>query len=83
VRWAVAHDVAAVSMWRVTLTPLVLNAAAEVVFLVVGREKAATVRRVLEGPHQPDLFPAQAIMPHAGRLRWLLDADAASELERR
>jgi 6-phosphogluconolactonase len=83
VRWVVAHRVDAVSMWRVTLTPVVLNAAAAVVFLVAGRDKAATLRRVLEGPRQPDLLPSQAIVPSHGRLRWLVDAAAASELGRR
>jgi 6-phosphogluconolactonase len=82
-RWVIAHHVAAVSIWRVTMTPRLLNAAAEVVFLAVGGEKAAIVHRVLEGPYQPDVLPAQAIAPQAGQLRWLLDADAASELGRR
>jgi 6-phosphogluconolactonase len=66
---------------RVTLTPAVINAAAEVAFLVSGRAKAATLRRVREGPYQPDALPAQIIAPRAGRLRWLVDADAAADLE--
>lgn len=78
--WVIAHHVAAESMWRVTLTPVVLNAAAEVLFLAAGREKAPALRRVFEGTSQPDLLPAQAIAPRAGRLRWLVDADAAAEL---
>jgi 6-phosphogluconolactonase len=81
-RWVVAHHGAAASMWRITLTPVVINAAAEVAFLVAGRAKAATLRRVLEGPYQPDALPAQAIAPHAGRLRWLVDGAAAAELGR-
>ena len=83
VRWVIAHHPAAASTWRVTLTPIVFDAAAEVVFLVVGREKAASARHVLEGPSQSDVYPAQAIAPQAGRLRWLLDDGAASELGRR
>jgi 6-phosphogluconolactonase len=79
-RWVIAHRPAAVSVWRITLTPIVIDAAADIVFLAAGRDKAPTLRRVLEGPHQPDALPAQAIAPHAGRLRWLLDAAAASEL---
>jgi 6-phosphogluconolactonase len=82
-RWVVAHRVAAVSMWRITLTPVVLAAAADVVFLVAGRDKAATLHRVLDGPYQPEMLPSQAIRPTAGRLRWLVDAAAAAELERR
>src|SRR3989441_12531622 len=70
-------------MWRVTLTPVVLNAAAEVAFLVSGAEKAPMLRRVLEGPHEPDALPAQVVAPHDGRLRWLVDAPVAARLVRR
>ena len=79
-RWVTAEEFADVSMSRVTLTPVVINAAAEVLFLVSGREKAATLKRVLEGPSEPDALPAQAIAPSAGRLRWLVDAEAAADL---
>jgi 6-phosphogluconolactonase len=81
-RWAVAERVEAVG-WRVTLTPVVINAAAEVAFLVCGPEKAATLRRVLEGPRDPRALPAQAVEPRSGRLVWLLDAEAAARLARR
>jgi 6-phosphogluconolactonase len=79
-RWVVARRIESPAMWRVSLTPLVINAAAEVVFLVAGREKATALRRVLRGPHQPDSLPAQAIAPGHGRLLWLVDAAAAAEL---
>ena len=82
-RWVVAHHVAAVAMWRITLTPIVFNAAAEVLFLVTGGEKASTLRRVLEDPFQPEALPAQAIAPQSGGLRWLVDADAARDLGNR
>ena len=81
-RWVLAQYVEAVSMWRVTLTPVVINAAAEVTFLVSGGDKAEMLRRVLKGPHVPDALPAQAIAPGHGRLRWLVDAAAAADLER-
>jgi len=79
-RWVVAHHVAALSMWRITLTPVVINAAAEVVFLVSGQPKAAILQRVLEGAPRPDTLPAQAIAPSDGQLRWLVDAAAAKKL---
>jgi 6-phosphogluconolactonase len=82
-RWGVAEQVEEVGMWRVTLTPVVLNAAAEVAFLVSGAEKAPMLRRVLEGPHEPDALPVQVVTPHDGRLRWLVDAPAAARLDRR
>lgn len=82
-RWVVAESVAEVAMWRITLTPVVLNAAAEVVFLVSGPDKAAMLHRVLDGPVLPDVLPAQIVAPHHGRLRWLVDAEAAAQLEGR
>ena len=82
-RWVVAESVAEVGMWRITLTPVVLNAAAEVVFLVGGADKAAMLHRVLDGPVDPDALPAQIVAPHHGRLRWLVDTGAAAQLEDR
>ena len=76
-RWVVAHYVDKLSAWRVTLTPVAINAAAHVTFLVSGAGKAERLREVLDGPHQPDVLPAQIIRPTDGRLLWLADAAAA------
>ena len=62
---------------RVTLTPSAINAARQVLFLATGAGKAETLRAVLEGPHQPDVLPAQVVRPTDGQLLWLLDAAAA------
>lgn len=80
--WVVAHRTPIEPPWRVTLTPVIINAAAEILFLVSGAGKAAIVQRVLEGPLRPDELPAQLIAPTHGRLHWLLDAAAARDLER-
>jgi 6-phosphogluconolactonase len=79
--WVMARCVAASSLWRVTLTPVIINAAAEILFLVSGEAKAAIVRRVLEGPLRPHELPAHLIAPAHGRVLWLLDAAAARDLE--
>ena len=79
-RWVTAEHVAEVAGWRITLTPPVLNAAAHVLFLVSGSDKAAMLHRVLEGPVDADALPAQAIAPHDGALTWLVDAAAAAAL---
>jgi 6-phosphogluconolactonase len=68
--------------WRVTVTPQVINHAANVTFLVSGQEKAEVVRAVLDGPAQPDRYPAQLIKLVAGKLRWLVDEDAAALLSK-
>jgi 6-phosphogluconolactonase len=80
VRWVVADYAAQALMWRVTLTPVIINGAAEVMFLVAGSEKAAILQRVLEGSYRPHELPAQLIAPVAGRGLWLVDESAASEL---
>ena len=82
-RWAIPSETGAVPHRRVTLTLPVLNAAADVSFLVVGRGKASTLARVLEGRHEAEALPAQLIAPRKGRLHWLVDVDAASQLRRR
>ena len=79
-RWVMASYVEVASMWRVTMTPVVMNSARQVVFLVSGAKKAEMLQRVLEGPFEPVVFPAQAVRPASGRLRWLLDRPAASRL---
>ena len=66
--------------FRMTLTFPVLNAAANVIFLVSGAEKAEVVRDVLEGPE--GRFPAQFVQPSRGRLSWFLDEGAAHLLKR-
>jgi len=81
--WVAARYHAPSSLWRITLTPVVINAAAEVLFLVAGAGKAAIVQRVLEGPRRPQELPAQLIAPVNGRALWLLDAAAARDLEAR
>lgn len=76
----VAQYVPKLGSHRLTLTPPVLNAGKEVVFLVGGASKAPTLARVLTQPEQADELPAQVIRPSRGRLRWLIDEAAASGL---
>lgn len=70
-------------MWRVTLTPRVLNAARVVAFAVEGVQKAATLAAVREGPYDPTHLPAQIVRPTGGRLVWLVDDLAAGMLKHR
>jgi len=79
-RWACANWVPKLQSHRVTLTLPVLNAGAKVVFLVSGKEKAEVLRAVLQCEDEGVKLPAQLVRPHSGRLRWLVDADAASLL---
>jgi 6-phosphogluconolactonase len=65
---------------RVTMTPVVLDNAAEVQFLVAGASKVDVVPQVIRGPYEPDRLPSQTVRPTDGTLRWILDRDAAAGL---
>ena len=80
-KWVMAQYIEVVTMWRVTLTPVVINAARNVTFLVSGSGKAERLREVLEGPYQPEVLPAQVIKPRNGQLTWLVDRPAAARLK--
>ncbi len=62
---------------RVTLTAPAINRARRIVFAVSGAAKASALRAVLEGPPNPNQFPAQLIRPEAGEVVWLVDEAAA------
>jgi 6-phosphogluconolactonase len=68
------------AMWRVTITPMVINAAHAVAFAVEGADKAAVLAAVYEGPHDPTKYPAQIVQPSSGQLTWLVDDLAAGML---
>ncbi len=62
------------------MTAPVLNNAGMIIFVVGGNKKAQTLKAVLEGEPQPDLYPAQLIRPSHGQLLWLVEQAAASLL---
>jgi 6-phosphogluconolactonase len=83
---AVGGTAAAGPLWRVTLTASYINQAASVLFVVSGKAKAGVLRQVIAEEaipgHPPvNMLPAQMIHPSKGRLRWLVDVEAASELD--
>src|ERR1041385_744533 len=65
---------------RITMTLLLLNNGAAIVFLVSGAEKAEIVKEILEGENE---YPAQAVRPTNGELIWMLDKEAAAYLSKR
>ena len=77
--WVVAEYVEVVGQWRLSLTPTVLSAAREIMFLIEGSAKASAVASVVEGPIDPLVRPAQAFLG-CPQVTWLLDRPAASEL---
>lgn len=80
-RWVVSQYVETMKTWRVTVTPVLINAARNVVFLVKGSGKAEVLERVLTGPYEPDVLPAQLVQPTNGRTHWLVDAAAGARVK--
>ncbi len=79
-RWVSTPMVTKLNMRRMTLTLPVLDAAARVVFLVVGSEKAEILHAVLEGKSDPP-YPAQLVQPRDLGLKiFLVDRAAAAKL---
>lgn len=79
-RLAIAVEVDAPERRRVSLTVPVFNHAARVMFIVGGESKAQAVKNILQGPRDPERFPAQLIAPEDGEVLWLLDKAAARML---
>jgi len=65
---------------RITFTYPLLNAAAEILFVAGGADKADMLRNVLRGDPSGQTYPAADVRPASGRLLWLVDEAAASRL---
>lgn len=65
--------------YRLTLTFPVINNANNILFLIAGVDKAKVLGEVFHGSLKK--YPAQMINPTDGKLIWLIDEAAASEIE--
>lgn len=80
-RLVIANWVDKLKTSRLSLTLPVINAAACVAFLVSGTDKAPALHAVLEGDAPGEQYPSKLIHPVDGKLIWLIDRAAASELK--
>lgn len=78
--WTRAFFLQSQDMYRISLTAPVVNRSAAILFLAAGKNKAETLKQVLEGPFNPDLYPSQLIQPSNGALHWFVDKAAARKL---
>jgi 6-phosphogluconolactonase len=76
-RLVVANHVEKLQTDRITSTFPVLNAAAEVLVIISGENKAAVLRDIIHSPENM-LYPIQRVDPKDGRLSWLVEQKAAS-----
>jgi 6-phosphogluconolactonase len=79
-RWVTTAQRPEEPFGRVTLTFPAINSAANIVFLVTGKDKADVVARVISGDPSQGTLPAQQIKPIDGNVIWVLDEDAAAAL---
>lgn len=75
--WVSAVFVPDQEMWRITLTPLIVNKSTQIIFLVSGPSKSGILHKILE---PGSAYPASLIKPLCGELHWFVDEAAASEL---
>ena len=79
-RLVVANWVEKLKQSRLTLTLPVFNRSGQVLFVVVGSDKASVLQQVLTDKEIK--YPAQRVRPLSGQLRWIVDEDAARLLPR-
>jgi 6-phosphogluconolactonase len=77
-RWYVSNFVPTHESWRLTSTYELLGLARHVFFIVGGDNKAEAVARVMSESE----LPAAAVNRGPSPVTWLLDASAASQLQR-
>lgn len=75
-RLVVANPVEKLGTERISLTLPALNAAAEVMVIIAGGDKAEILSRVVHSYSTAE-FPIQLVRPKNGRLLWLVEQQAA------
>lgn len=77
-RLVVENFVPKLDAWRITMTAPLLSAAAEVIVITAGEEKAEALALALEAPE--GTVPIQLVRPVSGQMTWIVDRAAASKL---
>jgi 6-phosphogluconolactonase len=75
--WVSANRAEKLQSDRITFTFPLLNAAAEILFVATGADKAEMLRFVLKGDPSGQAYPAQNVQPVSRRVIWMVDEEAA------
>lgn len=78
--WITSFWIEKLKSFRITMLPRLINKASLVVVLVSGSSKSEIVKKVLEGQQSSEDYPILKIQPENGKLIWLMDTSAASQL---
>jgi len=78
VKKVTANFVPKLDAWRLTMTAPQLNAAAEILIVTTGDEKADALAQAFHSPE--GTVPIQLVRPTSGRLTWIVDNKAAAKL---
>lgn len=68
--------------WRISFTLPLINKAAQIIFLVTGKEKAKVVARALAHRKTKHPLPVQLVKPGKGIIYWLIDDEAAASIKK-
>jgi 6-phosphogluconolactonase len=79
VRFVAVAYVGRLQSYRLTLSLPVINAAAQVTFLISGENKSAIVGEILSAGNDSRDYPAAKVKPTGGLQTWLVSADAAAD----
>jgi 6-phosphogluconolactonase len=73
--WVISSYLSSQQMFRISLTPVVVNQSANIAFLVTGGGKRPVLKKILNENSSIN-YPAQLIKPGKGELHWFLDKAA-------
>ena len=82
-RWIADVRVPGEDFCRITMTPLLINQASCITFLIVGTKKAQTLSEIFIYGKSISQIPAKGISPINGNLLWYVDEAAAGKLDRK
>lgn len=67
-------------IWRISFTFPLINNAAQIIFLIAGKEKAGVVASVINRTKIKPALPSQLVEPEKGTIYWMLDEEAAAKI---